>query len=469
MNRLLMMVAICLGAFVSHFTAGVINVSLPQFATIFETNLATVQWVTTGYLLVIASLLPLMGKLGDRYSHRTIHNMGYILFTVSSILVAFSPNITILLLLRSLQALGASMFQATNIAIISIFLPKEMRGRALGVVSTAVALGAMSGPVAGGFIAEWLSWHWLFLIHVPIALIATILAWRYIPSRARKEVIASGTKVVQVASTTSKNVKSKFDFVGALLFIITMSTLILAISINQLSIFVVTLLGIIAFIMWERRQPVPFLSLDLFRSASLSGGMIVSVMTYMIANTVLVTLPFYLSGSAGLQPSTAGNIMATYPILLAIAGPIAGYLSDRFGSRLLMLIGTTSMMAALVLFVVSPAIAPIILLLTALFLLGIGMGLLSAPNNSFIMQHAPVEHVGAIGGMIALTRNLGMVVGAALGLGSMSFAGEGQGKLSLLHTLRPVFGSYILVALLVVIVLAVSLRSKVQGRKRQNV
>lgn len=153
----LMLAAICIGAFLSHFTAGVVNVSLPHFVSVFQTSLGTAQWITTGYLLVIASLLPVMGKWGDRYGYRRIHNAGYLLFGISSVLVAFSPHISVLLALRMVQAVGAAMFQATNIALITIHLPKEQRGRALGTVSTAVALGGMSGPVAGGFIAEWFS------------------------------------------------------------------------------------------------------------------------------------------------------------------------------------------------------------------------------------------------------------------------------------------------------------------------
>ncbi|MGG1984792.1 MFS transporter [Brevibacillus brevis] len=118
--------------------------------TFFQAELAIAQWITTGYLLVIASLLPFMGKLGDRYGHRVLHNYGFLLFTVSSVLVAFSTTITMLLMLRIVQAIGAAMFQATNIALIAILLPKEMRGRAMGIMSTAVALGGMTGPIAGG-------------------------------------------------------------------------------------------------------------------------------------------------------------------------------------------------------------------------------------------------------------------------------------------------------------------------------
>lgn len=185
-QRLGMMAAICMGAFISHFTAGIVNVSLPFIVDYFQTELGKGLWITTGYLLVITALLPVMGKLGDRYGFRRIHNLGFVIFTVGSILVAFSPNLPILLTLRVIQGVGAAMFQATNIALITIHIPKEQRGRALGILSTAVALGGMTGPIAGGLIAEWLSWKWLFLIHVPVAIVATIMAYRYIPNRVQE-------------------------------------------------------------------------------------------------------------------------------------------------------------------------------------------------------------------------------------------------------------------------------------------
>ncbi|WP_338463392.1 MFS transporter [Brevibacillus borstelensis] len=199
----------------SHFTAGIVNVSLPRLTETFHAGIGTVQWITTGYLLAVASLLPVMGKLGDRYGQRRIHNLGYVCFTISSVLIAFSPNVAILLLLRVLQAAGASMFQATNIALITMYMPKERRGRSLGIVSTAVALGGMSGPIAGGMIAQWLSWQWLFLIHVPIILFATWLAFRSIPNQEPER--KPGT----------------FDGMGAVLFTAVIGIVILGVTQGQ--------------------------------------------------------------------------------------------------------------------------------------------------------------------------------------------------------------------------------------------
>ncbi|MBH0331500.1 MFS transporter [Brevibacillus brevis] len=410
-NRFFIMMAICLGAFLSHFTAGIVNVSLPQFTQIFQTELAWAQWITTGYLLVIASLLPIMGKLGDRYGHRLLHNYGFLLFTVSSVLVAFSTTITMLLVLRIVQAIGAAMFQATNIALISILVPKEIRGRALGIMSTAVALGGMSGPIAGGFIASWLSWEWLFLIHVPVAIVATGLAFHYIPS----------TK--QIKKTGS------LDQVGAALFMLVVSSVIIAISNGNrwgwasegmLILFGGVLVLALVFVRWERRQSVPFLPVAVFRLSAVSSGLFISFTSFVLANLVLVVLPFYLLDQAHVSPLKAGYMMTAYPLLLALTGPFSGWASDRYRARPLIFAGLGAMGAGMTVLAIWLEGLSTVETIAVLALVGAGMGLIASPNNSYIMRHVPIEHAGAIGGMIALTRNAGMVVGAALGLGMMN-------------------------------------------------
>lgn len=352
------------------------------------------------------------------------------------------------------------MFQATNIAIIALYLPKEQRGRALGIVSTAVALGAMSGPIAGGFIAEWLNWQWLFLVHVPVSLMATLLAIRYIPAGKKNS----------MAGRESATGKVPLDRLGAILFIISIASMIYAISAAQPVAFIIAITGFTAFLLWELRHSSPFLPIRLFRTFPLSGGLIISTMSFMMANTVLVALPFYLTGKAGFSPSISGYIMAIYPILLGVAGPVAGGWSDRYGSRRLMLLGMLGMGLALIVLALVPdqTEANVLMLLGSLSLLGIGMGLLSAPNNSFIMQYAPKEHTGSIGGMIALTRNLGMVMGAALGLGAIKNAAAGsvgQEHASLLAALRPVLGGYILVTGCILVLLGWNL---LQAARRQQ-
>jgi len=383
------------------------------------------QWVTTGYLLVITICLPIMGKLGDKYSHRNIHNYGYLVFTISSVLVALSWNVASLLLFRTMQAIGAAMYQATNIALISIHQPKESRGRALGFVSTAVALGGMAGPLAGGFIMQFLSWEWLFLIHVPASVAATFLAFRYIPKRIDGE---------------EDNVP--FDRTGAALFAAFFGIVIYAVTqanngpLFSSGIWMTTSAAVIVFLLflsWEKQQAHPFIATQLFLKPVVTVGLLVSFVAFLVVNNLLVVFPFYVTGLVGLSLHSAGMLMMTYPIALALSGPITGFLSDRFGSKLfpltgLVLMGGGSLVLSFWLDTVSPIVLAIVLLVT-----GVGMGLIATPINSVILRHIPTSHSGSAGGLIALSRNAGMAIGSAIGLGMMNHTG-GVG-----NTVLPVF------------------------------
>ena len=448
-----MKLSIYMGAFISHFTAGIVNVALPGLSGTFQTDLATVQWITTAYLLVISLCLPLMGHWGDRLGHRTVHNLGYLLFTVASVLVAFAPHVTALIVCRVLQAVGAAMFQSTNMALLTVHLPKEQRGRALGVLSTAVALGAMTGPIAGGLITEWLTWRWLFVIHVPAAVLATFLAYRYIPDR----------------QTTNK--ARSLDGVGALCFAAAIGFLIFGVSrggqaggwssAQTWMPFIISGISLLVLLRWESRHPEPFLPVHLMRKPMLGVGLAVSLISFALANAVLVAAPFYLMTFARINHAALGYVMTAYPILLAVTGPLAGSLSDRCGPKRLIVSGLGAMGAGsllMALFLDSLSLPGIIVVL-ALF--GTGMGLIASPNNSLMMNLTPAAYSGAMGSIIALTRNVGMVLGAAVGLGLLS----GQTEEGLRHEADAFYTIFVLNLILSLAALAVFVLVALKSRR----
>ncbi len=409
-QRFWLFFTLCIGAFMSHFTAGVVNVSLPYLGSAFHTDLYSIQWITTAYLLVIAALLPIMGKLGDRYGHGFIHNMGYVLFTLSSVLIVLSSHVYVLICFRILQAIGAAMFQATNIALIRCYYPKDQRGRALGIMSAVVALGAMTGPPAGGVIAAWLSWQWLFLIHLPVAVAAVVLASRFIPAQRLSH-------------------QSPFvDRISSILFMLVIAAGIYSLSSGHaqgwlspsvIAAYVIGFVALFLFLLRERRQTAPLLPMPMLRIPSIITGLLISTVSFVLINSVLVTMPFYLAHTTTYSPFAIGLIMTAYPVLFALASPFAGRMSDHTNPQLLMCIALGCMMIALVILSFFLHELTLLGLIVVLSLMGLGMGGLAAPNNGYIMRTVPVEYAGSIGGMIALTRNVGMVIGAALGLGMM--------------------------------------------------
>lgn len=418
LNRMLL--AICLGAFVSHLTAGIVNIALPGLSATFQQDISLMQWVASGYLLVIAALLPMMGKWGDRFGNRRIHNIGYIIFGLSSLLTLFANTIYGLLLLRVIQAFGAAMFQATNIGLVSRYFPAESRGRALGFVSTAVALGALSGPMIGGLIMDWLNWHWLFLIHVPVLVIATLLAFRYIPADPPG------------AAHTP-------DWVGGILFAVGIVAFIFSISNGNawgwtsygiMFTFALSLLALAGLYCWlgrrVRRKREPFINVSLFAKPTVLAGMFVGLTTFIAVFATQVTLPFYLLGVRHFAPTQAGMMIMMYPVALGIMGPISGSLSDKHGSSRITMIGLIFMSGSLIFLCSIGNQTPVSLLALGLLGLGAGMGMVTSPNYSLIMGSVDKSNLGAVGGLVALVRNLGLVIGTAMGIALLDYAFPGS-------------------------------------------
>jgi EmrB/QacA subfamily drug resistance transporter len=444
-----MLLAICLGAFVSHLTAGIVNIALPGLSTIFQQDVSIVQWVASGYLLIIASLLPMMGKWGDRFGSKRIHNTGYIIFGISSLLTLFVGTIYGLLVLRIVQALGAAMFQATNIGLVSRHFPQSSRGKALGFVSTAVALGGLSGPMVGGLIMDWLNWHWLFLIHVPVLAIATVMAIRYIPPDPAG------------SSHTP-------DWIGGVLFAAGIIAFIFGISngnewgwssLNTLTAFCVSIAAFIGLYSWLghriKQKRETFLQVGLFARPVVSAGMYIGLASFVAVFSTQVTLPFYLQGVRHFSPTQTGIMIMMYPVALGIMGPIGGSLSDRHGSSKITLFGLSCMSTALLFLSFIRVDTPVSLLGINLLILGAGMGMITSPNYSLILGSVDKSSLGVVGGMVALVRNLGLVLGTALGIALLdySFPGSISGWMS---TKQTAFAPYVVTGLRTVFIVSLA-------------
>jgi MFS family permease len=265
----------------------------------------------------------------------------------------------------------------------------------------------MAGPVAGGFIADGLGWQWLFLAHVPFAGAATWLAYRYVPARPAEPVNSSLNAVGGGLMAA---------VICAFIFIIASGQTLGWTSGAIVAALLAGSLALVGFVLREKRHPYPFLPLEALRQRTVSVGLLASVGSFALANTMLAVMPFFLTGYAGRSSAEAGLMMLAYPAMLALSGPAAGRLSDRIGARAPMLLGLGAMAVGTAFLALLLASMPFGWLAVGMGLTGLGMGLIAAPNNSFILRHAPAKQSGATGGLIALSRNAGLVIGSALGL-----------------------------------------------------
>ena len=324
-TKWLVLLVIGLGTFMSALDGSIVNAILPVIKDYLNTDVATIEWVVTVYLLVVSGLLLSVGRLGDLRGNKTAYISGFFIFVLGSVLAGFSPSASYLIGSRGLQAVGSAMLFANAPAILTKIFPASQWGRALGLQGTMTYLGLTTGPFLGGWLADHLSWHYVFFINAPIGLLAIWLSLKVIPGD-----MPAGQG-------------EPFDLKGALAFMIGLTTLLFALNKGEswgwlsfpiLGLLAVSLLVLFIFIRIEQQVETPMLDLSLFKNKVFTISTIIPVLNYMCIYSVLFLMPFYLIHGRGLKASHAGLILTAQPIVMALTAPLSGSFSDRVGSRL---------------------------------------------------------------------------------------------------------------------------------------
>lgn len=402
--RWFILATVSVGTFMATLDSSIVNVALPTISGKLHADLSILQWVVTAYLLTISSLLPVFGRIADLLGRKRVYSFGFLIFTLGSVLCGLATNIWFLVGMRVLQAVGASMLMANSAAIITANFPPQERGRALGLTGTVVALGSLTGPALGGILVGLLNWRAIFYINLPIGIIGYLAARIILPNDQLKQ---SG---------------ESFDFVGALFFTFGMISLLFAVNNGQdwgwLSLPILTgiVLGsllLITFFFTETRVAHPMIDLSLFRNRPFLVGNLSGFLSFvaMFANTML--MPFYLQHVLNYNPTQVGLLMTSFPLMMAVIAPISGHASDRIGPVALTTGGL--FVTALGLFYLSTLTAQSAFwqVIPGSLLMGLGAGLFQSPNNSSVMSSVPPRKLGVAGGINALVRNVGMVIGIA--------------------------------------------------------
>jgi len=398
------MVATGLGIFLGTIDASIVNVALPTMAKELDTTFAAVQWVVVAYLLTLATLTLSVGRLGDMLGKKRIYTTGFAVFTLGSVLCGLAPGIGWLIGSRVIQAGGAAMIFALGMAIITQAFPPSERGRALGISGALVSIGIVIGPSLGGLIVDQWSWRWIFIVNLPIGVIGTAAAQRFVPN-----IPPPGGQ--------------RFDFKGAFVFFVALFTFMLGLSLAQSrgfgSSIVLTLLALgiaalVIFIMIERRVEQPMLDLQLFKNRLLTINLLTGWMTFFAISGLFILVPFYLENVLGATPRQVGLLIAPAPLLLGLAAPISGSLSDRIGPRRVLVFGLIILIGAYLMMQLLQPDSPLWIIMLVMAPAGLGMGVFQSPNNSAVMGSASAEHLGVTSAMLTTTRNTGQLTGIAV-------------------------------------------------------
>jgi EmrB/QacA subfamily drug resistance transporter len=403
-RKWLILTAVSIGALMSTLDGSIVNIALPSMQQDFGVDLTTVEWVTVAYLLMIGSLLLPLGRLGEVLTFKRVYLSGFALFTAASVLCALAPGVVALIGFRVLQALGAAAITAIGPAIITRTFPGPERGRALGLNGVSVSLGLTLGPILGGLLTSVATWRAIFLINLPIGVLAILWARHVLPDEARGR-------------------SATFDLRGAALSGGSLFALLLALSEGQeagwtspliLGLFAVAGVLAVAFVLVERAAAQPLFDLALMRIRPFTFGLASVIVAFAGLFTATFLLPFLLQRGEGYTPVQAGLMLAPVPIAMAVVAPFAGAASDRWGPAIPASTGMVLMVLALLSLTTLPAGFALPDLLWRLVLMGIGQGLFMSPNSSAVLGSVPGARVGTASGVLAQMRVNGQALGIAL-------------------------------------------------------
>ncbi|HEX2282366.1 MAG TPA: DHA2 family efflux MFS transporter permease subunit [Thermomicrobiales bacterium] len=418
-NPWLILIVLCGAIFMLLLDTTIVNVAQQKIKEGLNADLSQLQWILDSYILAFAVLMLSFGRLGDIYGRKKMFVTGMAVFTAASGLCGISDWIanlvgisgaTALIVARVLQGIGGALMMPQTLSLITIAFPPQKRGAAMGVWGSVVALGAVLGPLVGGYIVTDYPWEWVFLINIPVGIIAILATLAIVPES--RDPLASG----------------KLDWGGLVFSALAIFALVYALiegpkfgwtSPQTIGLLLVSAAVFTLFVWWERRVADPMVKLELF-----------GIRNFWVANVIGLAVPFglfgiffpmtlFLQGALGMSPLEAGLTMMPMSLMLMFVAPVSGRLSDRVGARWILTTGLTLVSVGIVLITMNVSTTTNWrTLLPALLITGTGMGMTFAPMTAAAMSRVPPRISGSASGILNTSRNVGQLLGIAV-LGSI--------------------------------------------------
>ncbi|WP_374568126.1 MFS transporter [Ideonella sp.] len=437
----------------SSLGISIANVALPTLAQAFGASFQQVQWIVLAYLLAITTLIVSVGRLGDLVGRRRLLLAGLGLFTLASALCGAAPTLGLLLAARALQGLGAAVMMALTVAFVGDTVPKAQTGSAMGLLGTMSAIGTALGPSLGGVLIAGPGWRAIFLVNVPLGVVAWLLAHRHLP------VDRGGPKAGRAG----------FDLPGTLLLALTLAAYALAMTIGRghvgmvnLALLSAAVVGAGLFWLVETRAASPLVRWAMFRDPGLSAGLATSALVSTVMMATLVVGPFYLSRALGLDAARVGLVLSVGPLAAALTGVPAGRLTDRFGAGRVVLGGLAGILAGCLGLAAMPPALGVAGYIGPIVLATVGYALFQAANNTAVMNGIGADQRGMVSGLLNLSRNLGLVTGASVMGAVFAFAAKAADVATAPAdaVATGLHATFVVAAMLVAVALAVATRAR---------
>lgn len=391
------------GALLASIQSTSLLIALPDILTSLKASFLTVMWVLLAYLLITTALVPVVGRLADMFGRKRLYVAGFAVFTLGSLLCGLAQPQFLgwdLVAYRVVQGIGGALLITNSTAIVTDAFRHGRVGLGLGVNQVAGAAGFLLGPVVGGVLTA-VDWRWVFLINVPIGVFGTIWAmWRL------REPVRGGAH-------------KGFDWAGSATFVVGLGALLLGLSLIAFpmlpmpvvyALIAVGVVGLIAFVFVETSTSEPMLDLSLFAHRLFAFAAVTNVLNGLARGAVLFVLIFFLQGPYGQDPLAAGLMMTPFGLAFLLLGPVSGFLSDRYGSRVLSTAGLV--VSAVGLYGLSTIVSttPYWVLAVYMALMGGGSGLFNSPNVNAMMSSVRTHQRGSAAGINTMLTNTGQML-----------------------------------------------------------
>ncbi len=411
----LILVAVALSGILAPLNSTMLAVALPRIIDDFQASVGTAGWLMTSYLLALAVVQPVAGKLGDRFGRRPFVLGGLLVFGIASLGAALAPSLPILIAMRTLQAISGAIVFPNGASLLRQLIPAARRARAFGTMGAALSLAAALGPPLGGMIVAAGGWRAIFLINVPVVLAALILARSAIPRQVMAE---------------QANARP-FDLVGAILFpLLLLGVALLVIegvhlvSTTQVVFLGIVLAGVSAIFLWrEITHADPVFPPHFFARRGFAAATLGVAASNLGFYTLLLAVPILLARQSGWSSLGAGLVLALLCAPMVACSFLGGQLADRIGRRAPVIAGCVLLAAGLAPFVVEPGLQPTALII-CLVLTGAGVGLGSAGLQTSAVEAVGPEHAGVASGLFSTCRYIGSFIGS-IALARLLDGGEG--------------------------------------------
>ena len=393
-------------AFLSSLDLFIVNIAFPDIRASFPgTDLGQMSWILNGYTVVFAAFLALAGRLADRFGHKRVFLVGLAVFTLASAACAVAPSVWTLVAARAVQAVGAAFVMPTSLSLLLGAYPAEKRAQAVGAWASIGAVAAALGPPLGGLLVQ-ASWHWVFLVNVPVGIVALV----------------AGARVLRESDVARTGVP---DLLGALALIVGVGSLAYALvrapdvgwsAPEVVGGFVVAVAGLVAVVVRSRRHPVPALDLAVVRVPAVGlAALMMAAFTTAFAGMLVVNV-LYMTGTWGWSAQLAGLGLAAGPLVVVVVSRVAGRLSARVGVGPVATVGAVAFAAGPTWWLLNLGLEPdyLVGMLPGQLLTGLGVGLILPTLSSVVGSVLPAPQWGSGSSLINTARQVGSVLGVAL-------------------------------------------------------